>query len=75
MHKGSSNSQEKLNGPVELQIRFEKLVVNKASLLMELGKSIKVVNKVKGDLRVPQQATCRWDLFEYENKSQKGAVI
>ena len=44
MHKESSNSQEKLNGPVKLQIRYEKLVVNKASLLMELGKSIKVVN-------------------------------
>ena len=44
MHKGSSNSQEKLNGPVELQIRFEKLVVNKASLLMELEKSIEVDN-------------------------------
>ena len=44
MHKGSSNSQEKLNGPVKLQIRFEKLVVNKANLLMELGKSIEVVN-------------------------------
>ena len=44
MHKGSSNSQENLNGPVELQIRFEKLVVNKASLLMELGNSIEAVN-------------------------------
>ena len=44
MHKGSSNSQEKLNGPVKLQIRFEKLVVNKASLLMELEKSIEVDN-------------------------------
>ena len=44
MHKESSNSQEKLNGPVKLQIRFEKLVVNNASLLMELGKSIEVDN-------------------------------
>ena len=41
---------------------------------MELGKSIEVVNYVKGDLIVPQQATCRWDLFEYENKVTKGAV-
>ena len=39
---------------------------------MELGKSIEVVNKVKGDLILPQQVTCRWDLFKYENKSQKG---
>ena len=44
MHKESSNSQEKLNGPVELQIRFEKLVVNNASVLMELGRSIEVDN-------------------------------
>ena len=32
MHKGSSNSQEKLNGPVELQIKFEKQVVDKCKL-------------------------------------------
>ena len=37
MHKGSSNSQEKLNGPVELQIRFEKLVVDKCKIANGIG--------------------------------------
>ena len=37
MHKESSNSQEKLKGPVKLQIRFEKLVVNKGKLANGIG--------------------------------------
>ena len=37
MHKGGSNSQEKLNGPVELQTEFEELVVNKCKLANGIG--------------------------------------
>ena len=37
MHKESSNSQEKLNDPVELQIGFEKLMVNKCKLANGIG--------------------------------------
>ena len=44
MHKGSSNSQETLNGPVELQIKFEKLVVDKCKLANGIGESIEVDN-------------------------------
>ena len=42
---------------------------------MELEESIERNNQVKGDLRVPQQVTSRWDLFKYERESQKEAVI